>query len=97
MTSLQSPVAPPAGTTGSRIDAIANVAVITLPPLLVLYAAWRAWGCLLRWSDLAVMYPLTGLGITVGFHRLFTHRAFATNRPLALCWPHQARRPSKDR
>ena len=27
---------------------------------------------------LAVGYVLTGLGITVGYHRLFTHRAFET-------------------
>ena len=27
----------------------------------------------------AVLYLITGLGITVGFHRLFTHRAFQTN------------------
>jgi stearoyl-CoA desaturase (delta-9 desaturase) len=28
------------------------------------------------------MYVATGLGITVGFHRLFTHRAFETSRVL---------------
>jgi stearoyl-CoA desaturase (delta-9 desaturase) len=31
---------------------------------------------------LAVGYVLTGLGITVGFHRLFTHRSFETVRPV---------------
>jgi len=31
---------------------------------------------------LAVMAVATGLGVTVGFHRLFTHRAFATSRPV---------------
>jgi stearoyl-CoA desaturase (delta-9 desaturase) len=39
----------------------------------------------LRWPDLvvlAVTYLLTGLGITVGFHRLFTHRSFKTGRAL---------------
>ena len=37
----------------------------------------------MSWTDiglLAVGYVLTGLGITVGFHRLFTHRAFQTRR-----------------
>ena len=29
---------------------------------------------------LAITYALTGLGITVGFHRLFTHRSFKTTR-----------------
>jgi stearoyl-CoA desaturase (delta-9 desaturase) len=32
---------------------------------------------------LAVMYLLTGFGITVGYHRLLTHRSFATHRPVA--------------
>jgi stearoyl-CoA desaturase (delta-9 desaturase) len=30
------------------------------------------------------MYVLSGLGITVGFHRLFTHRAFETSRAVEL-------------
>jgi stearoyl-CoA desaturase (Delta-9 desaturase) len=29
---------------------------------------------------LAITYTLSGLGITVGFHRLFTHRSFKTTR-----------------
>src|SRR5205823_7092519 len=47
----------------------------------LLAVGWLAWAELLRWSDLAVfgiLYVLTGLGITVGFHRLFTHRSFRT-------------------
>jgi len=39
-----------------------------------------SWG--FTWVDLVLlvaMYVLTGLGITVGFHRLFTHHAFETN------------------
>jgi stearoyl-CoA desaturase (Delta-9 desaturase) len=46
---------------------------------------WQAWADLLRWSDIAVfgiMYLATGLGVTVGFHRHFTHRSFATSKPL---------------
>ena len=41
------------------------------------------WSSLLGWSDLivfAIMYIATGLGITVGFHRLFTHRSFKTGK-----------------
>ena len=30
----------------------------------------------------AIMYVATGLGVTVGFHRHFTHRSFKTSRPL---------------
>jgi stearoyl-CoA desaturase (Delta-9 desaturase) len=68
-----------------RIDRVANVVVTVLPVGLVAYAAWRAWGGALRWPDLvalAITYTLTGLGITVGFHRLFTHRSFKTSAPL---------------
>ena len=64
-----------------RLDRIANIAAMTLPLALLGFAAWRAWGGTLRWSDLivlAIVYSLTGLGITVGFHRLFTHRSFKT-------------------
>jgi stearoyl-CoA desaturase (Delta-9 desaturase) len=33
---------------------------------------------------LIVMSLVTGLGVTVGFHRLFTHRSFETTRPIQL-------------
>jgi stearoyl-CoA desaturase (delta-9 desaturase) len=39
------------------------------------------WASLLGWNDIfvfLVLYVLTGLGVTVGFHRLFCHRAFKT-------------------
>jgi stearoyl-CoA desaturase (delta-9 desaturase) len=64
-----------------RIDRVANLLVTLVPPALVAFAAWRAWGGALHWQDLVVLaiaYALTGLGITVGFHRLFTHRSFKT-------------------
>jgi len=44
---------------------------------------WQLWADLLFWSDLivfAIMYVATGLGVTVGFHRLFTHRAFKAGK-----------------
>jgi len=43
------------------------------------------WNDLVGLSDLAMMgalYVLTGLGVTVGFHRLLTHRSFRTSKPL---------------
>ena len=58
---------------------------MTVPLALLGYAAYEAWGGALRWSDLVVLaiaYALTGFGITVGFHRLFTHRSFKTSRAL---------------
>jgi stearoyl-CoA desaturase (delta-9 desaturase) len=53
--------------------------VTVVPFVCLLVVAWQVWADLLFWSDLIVftiMYLLTGLGITVGFHRLFTHRSF---------------------
>ena len=52
------------------------------------------------WRDIViflVMYVPTGLGITVGFHRLLTHRSFKTSpwlRGLLACsarWPSRGR------
>jgi stearoyl-CoA desaturase (Delta-9 desaturase) len=60
--------------------------VVTAAPVLALgFVVWQVWGDFLRWSDaivFAIMYVSTGLGVTVGFHRLFTHRSFKTSRPV---------------
>ncbi len=66
-------------------DRIATGVVTVLPILALGVVVWQAWAELLHWHDFlvfAVMYVVTGLGITVGFHRHFTHRAFATSRPV---------------
>ena len=52
-----------------------------LPFAGFLLAAVLLWGSLFTWVDLAalvVAYTLTIIGITVGFHRLLTHRSFET-------------------
>jgi stearoyl-CoA desaturase (Delta-9 desaturase) len=55
---------------------------VTVVPFLALgIVGWQVWAELLHWRDIAVfaiLYLVTGLGVTVGFHRLFTHRSFAT-------------------
>ncbi len=60
--------------------------LITVGPIVALFfVGWQLWDGLLHPSDLvvfAIMYLLTGLGITVGFHRLFTHRSFKTSPAL---------------
>jgi stearoyl-CoA desaturase (delta-9 desaturase) len=64
-----------------RLDRFLTGLVTGLPILALGFVVWQAWADFLRWSDVAVfgvMYLATGLGITVGFHRLFTHRAFKT-------------------
>jgi stearoyl-CoA desaturase (Delta-9 desaturase) len=73
-------VQPVANETRDRII----TAIVTLAPVVGLgFVVWQAWENALRWSDVlvfAAVYFLTGLGVTVGFHRLFTHRSFATKR-----------------
>jgi stearoyl-CoA desaturase (Delta-9 desaturase) len=53
-----------------------------LVPFLGLAAAVVLfWGHGCNWTQLSLMlsmYIVTGIGVTVGFHRLFTHRAFET-------------------
>ncbi|HMH47520.1 MAG TPA: acyl-CoA desaturase [Solirubrobacteraceae bacterium] len=71
------------------VDFVANVLVIALPLAAVVAAGWLAWGGSLHWQDLLVLfitYLFTGMGITVGFHRLFTHRSFETTRALRVAF-----------
>jgi stearoyl-CoA desaturase (delta-9 desaturase) len=63
-----------------------NLGAAIIPFLAVIAAGILSWNSLLHWSDLAifaVMYVVVGVGVTVGFHRLLTHRAFATYKPVA--------------
>src|SRR3954447_12535877 len=60
-----------------------NMTAVFLPFLVVAVAVPLLWGDLVGWSDVAVfvvMYVISGLGITVGFHRMLTHRAFQTHK-----------------
>ncbi|MBA2699386.1 MAG: acyl-CoA desaturase [Nocardioidaceae bacterium] len=71
----------------SRAEQIAIGAFIALPFLAIAAAVPVAWGGWLGWSDIviaAVMYAVTGHGITVGFHRYFTHKSFKPNRPVKI-------------
>jgi stearoyl-CoA desaturase (delta-9 desaturase) len=60
--------------------------VVTVAPVAGLgFVAWQVWGDWLHRGDVlvfAILYLTTGLGITVGFHRHLTHRAFATTQPV---------------
>jgi stearoyl-CoA desaturase (delta-9 desaturase) len=55
--------------------------VTVLPFVGLLIAGWQLWNWWLHWYDLVAFFAVyipTGIGITVGFHRLFTHRSFKT-------------------
>jgi stearoyl-CoA desaturase (delta-9 desaturase) len=76
----------PRAETAERISLgvrVASLVAVVVPFLGLVAAIVFLWGRGFRWVELGLllgMYLLTGLGITVGFHRLFTHRAFETNR-----------------
>ncbi|HYH33481.1 MAG TPA: acyl-CoA desaturase [Pseudonocardia sp.] len=65
-----------------------SVYVFVILPLLALVATVPfAWGWGLGWIDIAValvFYVVSGLGITVGYHRYFTHGSFKAKRPLRI-------------
>lgn len=67
----------------SRMLKLVNGTVVVVPFLGVIAAAILLWGVAFDWIYLTLfigMYLLTGLGITIGYHRLFTHRSFKTNK-----------------
>src|SRR5258706_5877051 len=56
---------------------------VVVPFLALLAAVPIAWGWGLSWLDIAiavVFYFVSGFGVTVGFHRYFTHGAFKADR-----------------
>jgi stearoyl-CoA desaturase (delta-9 desaturase) len=62
-----------------------NIGAVILPFVAFLGAIPLLWNQLVGWTDLAIfgaMYLVTAGGVTVGFHRMLTHRAFETYRPV---------------
>ena len=63
----------------STLERRLTVGVVVVPFLAFIAAVVLLWGGLVGGRDLAiftVMYLLVGFGVTVGFHRMLTHRAF---------------------
>lgn len=57
------------------------VAGLSLPILLTVYVVWRLGHEGIGWPEVALFFGMlipTGLGTTLGFHRLMTHRSFET-------------------
>ncbi|KAB8145044.1 acyl-CoA desaturase [Chloroflexia bacterium SDU3-3] len=58
------------------------VFTVVVPLIATIYAIVLLWEQLVGWRDIAIMlgmYTVTALGITVGFHRMLTHRSFAAH------------------
>jgi len=69
----------------STLERRLTVAVVVIPFLAFIAAIVLLWGGLFTGLDLAiftVMYLLVGFGVTVGFHRLLTHRSFDAPAPV---------------
>jgi stearoyl-CoA desaturase (Delta-9 desaturase) len=67
---------------GKRLAHLLN---LSIPPVALVTAILILWDQAVGWRDLAIlaaMYLLAGLGVTLGFHRLFTHRCYVTYRPI---------------
>ncbi|MFZ0040522.1 MAG: fatty acid desaturase [Solirubrobacteraceae bacterium] len=65
------------------------LASVLIPPLALVVAVLVFWPHLMTSEDaivFAVMCVISGTGITVGFHRLLTHRSFRTHRPVRLAF-----------
>ena len=60
--------------------AVPFLAVVAAVPVAAVYG-WISW---LDVGLAVVMYAIAGHGITVGFHRYFTHGSFRANRPLRM-------------
>ena len=70
-----------------RGESAALALFIAVPFAALVTAVPVAWGWGLGWWDVAiavVMYLVSGLGITVGFHRYFTHGSFRAKDPLKI-------------
>ncbi|MDG2424680.1 MAG: acyl-CoA desaturase [Phycisphaerales bacterium] len=65
---------------GARVSVLISVIV---PPLAMITVMWLAWGNGFGVIDLSLfagMYLICGLGITIGFHRYFSHKSFECPR-----------------
>jgi stearoyl-CoA desaturase (delta-9 desaturase) len=63
----------------TRLQRQVNMTAVVLPFVVIVAAIPLLWGNLVGPSDLVVagvMYVGCGLGVTVGYHRMLTHRAF---------------------
>ncbi|MFI6788733.1 acyl-CoA desaturase [Nonomuraea sp. NPDC050383] len=71
----------------SKAELVTFALVVGLPLIAFVAAVPLAWGWGLGWTDIVIMfvfYAVSGLGVTVGLHRYFTHGSFKAKRPLKI-------------
>jgi stearoyl-CoA desaturase (delta-9 desaturase) len=65
----------------TRLERNVNLAAVFVPLLGIAVSVPLLWGDLIGPTDVAIavaLYLITGFGVTIGYHRLLTHRSFAT-------------------
>ena len=78
---------PPIG--AQKLERRITLVVTILPFLGLLVAIRMLWGSHITVVDIGIavgMYAITALGITIGFHRLLTHRSFDAVRPIQVAF-----------
>jgi stearoyl-CoA desaturase (delta-9 desaturase) len=69
----------------SKTQRYTNMAAVVLPFVACIAAIVLLWNQAVGWTDIGIavgMYLISALGVTVGFHRMLTHRAFQTYKPV---------------
>src|SRR5579872_763814 len=80
----------PTGEKAATVDwrqKVITLLIVVAPALALGSAVPLLWGHAVNLTDLVmgmVLYLISGFGITIGFHRLFTHRSFKSNRLLKI-------------
>jgi stearoyl-CoA desaturase (delta-9 desaturase) len=80
------PVLPPPNP-ASGVERLMTGLFVVVPLLALGYGVVRWWGHGIGTRDVilaATFYVVVGHGVTIGFHRLLTHRSFAAARPLKI-------------
>src|SRR4051812_45683222 len=84
---LEAPVGAGPPASGSGVERAVTLFFVVAPLAALCYAIVRWWGHGIGLRDVVmvvVLYGIVGHGVTVGFHRLFTHRSFSVGRPLKI-------------
>ena len=66
----------------NRLERIVLLLLVVLPLAGTGYAMVQLWERLVTWRDVAIMFGMffvTSIGITIGYHRMLTHRSFAAH------------------
>ncbi|MGW7067256.1 acyl-CoA desaturase [Streptomyces sp. NPDC054855] len=68
-----------------RLAVVVTAVIVVLPFVGLGAAGWLLWGRLIHPGDIVLgiaLYVITGLGVTVGFHRGLTHGSYRAVRPV---------------